>query len=139
MLQDLLTGHTVAEAMSREVTAVPADVTLQQLVDQHILTSGRRSFLVQRDQAVCGLLTLHHVIQIPRAQWGTTTTAQAMIPVARMRSARPDTGLKAALAAMDRNGVSQLPVMVADHAVGILRREDILRFLRAAQQLRRRA
>lgn len=139
VLQDLLTGHTVAEAMSPELTAVPADVTLQLLVDQHILTSGRRSFLVQRDQAVLGLLTLHHVVHIPRAQWGTTTAAQAMIPAARMRSARPDTELRAALEAMDRDGVSQLPVMVADHAVGILRREDILSFLRAAQQLRGRA
>jgi Zn-dependent protease len=139
VLQDLLTGHTVAEAMSRELPAVPADVTLQQLVDQHILTSGRRSFLVQRDQAVLGLLTLHHVVQLPRAQWGATTAAQAMIPAARMRSARPDTELRVALEAMDRNGVSQLPVMVADHAVGILRREDILSFLRAAQQLRGRA
>lgn len=138
-LQDLLTGHTVAEAMSRELTEVPADVTLQQLVDQHILTSGRRSFLVQRDQAVLGLLTLHHVVQIPRAQWGTSTAAQAMIPAARMKSARPDTELRTALAAMDRDGVSQLPVMVADHAVGILRREDILSFLRAGQQLRRRS
>ena len=136
VLQDLLTGHTVAEAMSRELTAVPADVTLQQLVDQHILTSGRRSFLVQRDQAVLGLLTLHHVVQIPRVRWGATTAAQAMIPAARMRSARPDTELRAALEAMDRDGVSQLPVMVADHAVGILRREDILSFLRAARQLR---
>ena len=62
-----------------------------------------------------------------------------MIPVARMRTARPDTELKAALAVMDRDGVSQLPVMVADHAVGILRREDILSFLRAAQQFRRRS
>ena len=139
VLQDLLTGHTVAEAMSRELIAVPADVTLQQLVDQHILTSGRRSFLVQRDQGVLGLLTLHHVVQIPRAQWGTTTTAQAMIPAARMRSARPDTELRAALEAMDRDGVSQLPVMVADHAVGMLRRDDIVSFLRAARQLQGRA
>jgi Zn-dependent protease len=138
-LQDLLGGHTVAEAMSRELTAVPADVTLQQLVDQHILTSGRRSFLVQRDEAVLGLLTLHHVVQIPRAQWGATTAAQAMIPTGRMRSARPDTELRAALEAMVRDGVSQLPVMVADHAVGVLRREDILNFLRAARQLRGRA
>ena len=139
VLQDLLTGHTVAEAMSRELTVVPADVTLQQLVDKHILTSGRRSFLVQRDQTVLGLLTLHHVVQIPRAQWGATTAAQAMIPATRMRSARPDTELRAALEAMDRDGVGQLPVIVADHAVGILRREDILSFLRAAQQLRGRA
>ena len=136
VLQDLLGGHTVAEAMSHDLVTVPRDATLQQLVDQHILTSGRRSFLVQRDQAVLGLLTLHHVVQIPRAQWGATIAEQAMIPAARMRSARPDAELKTALAEMDRDGVSQLPVMVDHRVVGMLRREDIISFLRAAQQLR---
>jgi Zn-dependent protease/CBS domain-containing protein len=134
-VQDLLGGHTVAEAMSRDLVAVPRDATLQQLVDQHILTSGRRSFLVQRDQAVLGLLTLHHVVQIPRAQWGATTAEQAMIPVARMRSAHPDAELRTALEDMDRDGVNQLPVMMDHRALGILRREDIISFLRVAQQL----
>jgi predicted transcriptional regulator len=134
-LQDLLGGHTVAEAMSRDLVAVPRDATLQQLVDQHVLTSGRRSFLVQRDQAVLGLLTLHHVVQIPRTRWGTTTAEQAMIPAARMKSARPDTELSAGLAEMDRDGVSQLPVMVDHQVVGMLRREDIISFLRGARQL----
>ncbi len=135
VLQDVLEGHTVAEAMSRDLTTIPAGATLQQLVDRHVLTSGRRSFLVQGDQAVLGLLTLHHVVQIPRIQWGTTTAEQAMIPAARMRSARPESELKTALAEMDRDGVSQLPVMVDHQVVGMLRREDIISFLRAAQQL----
>ena len=135
VLQDLLTGHTVAEAMSRDVSAVPVGATLQQLVDQHVLTSGRRSFLVQRDQVVLGLLTLHHLVQIPRAQWATTTAEQAMIPAARMKAARPDTELKVGLAEMDRDGVGQLPVMVDGRVVGMLRREDVIGFLRAAQQL----
>jgi Zn-dependent protease len=133
--RDLLAGHRVAEAMSRDLTAVPPDATLQQLVDQHVLTSGRRSFLVQRDQAILGLLTLHHVVQIPRARWGATTAEQAMIPADRMRSARPDTELREALEEMARDGVSQLPVMMNRQAVGVLRREDIISFLRAAQQL----
>jgi Zn-dependent protease/CBS domain-containing protein len=135
VIQDLLAGHTVAEAMSRDLTAVPAGATLQQLVDQHVLTSGRRSFLVQRDQAVLGLLTLHRVVQIPRTQWTATTAEQAMIPAARMKSARPDTELKAGLAEMDRDGVSQLPVMVDGQVVGMLRREDVIDFLRAVQQI----
>jgi len=135
VLHDLLAGHTVAEAMSRDFIAVPAGATLQQLVDQHVLTSGRRSFLVQRDQAVLGLLTLHHLVQIPRAQWATTTAEQAMIPSVRMKSARPDTELRAGLAEMDRDGVSQLPVMVDGQVVGMLRREDVIGFLRAAQQI----
>ncbi len=135
VLQDLLAGHTVAEAMSRDLTTVPAGATLQQLVDRHVLTSGRRSFLVQDNQAVLGLLTLHHVVQIARVQWETTTAEQAMIPAARMRSARPESELKTALAEMDRDGVGQLPVMVDRQVVGMLRREDIIGFLRAAQQL----
>jgi Zn-dependent protease/CBS domain-containing protein len=134
-LGDLLAGHTVAEAMSRDLVAVPAGATLQQLVDQHVLTSGRRSFLVQHDQAVLGLLTLQRVVQIPRAQWGTTTAQEAMIPAARMKSARPDTELRAGLAEMDRDGVSQLPVMVNGQVVGMLRREDVIGFLRTAQQI----
>ena len=135
ILRDLLAGHVVAEAMSRDLTAVPSGATLQQLVDQHVLTSGRRGFLVQRDQATLGLLTLHDVLQIPRAQWGATTAEQAMIPAGRMRSARPDTELREALEEMDRDGVSQLPVVVDRQAVGMLRREDIIGFLRVAQQL----
>ena len=82
------------------------------------------------------MLTLHRVVQIPRAQWGATTAEQAMIPAARMRSTRPDAELKTALAEMDRDGVSQLPVMVDHRVAGMLRREDIISFLRAAQQLR---
>jgi Zn-dependent protease len=135
VVQDLLAGHSVAEAMSRDLAAVPCDATVQQLVDQHILTSGRRAFLVQRDQAVLGLLTLHRVLQIPRTRWEATTAEEAMIPSAHMRSARPDTELRAALAEMDRDGVSQLPVLVDQQVVGVLRREDVIGFLRAAQQL----
>lgn len=66
---------------------MPTDVTLQLLVAQHILTSGRRSFLVQRDAAALGLLTLHHVIQIPRAQWGATTLRREDI-LSFLRAAR---------------------------------------------------
>jgi Zn-dependent protease/CBS domain-containing protein len=135
VVQGLLAGHSIAEAMSRDLPAVPCDATLQQLVDRHILTSGRRAFPVQRDQAALGLLTLHRVLQIPRAQWEATTAEEAMIPAARMRSARLDTELRAALAEMDRDGVSQLPVLVDHQVVGVLRREDVIGFLRAAQQL----
>ena len=49
MFQGLLAGHTVSQAMSSRCAAVPADLTLQQLVDEHILGSGQRCFLVNRE------------------------------------------------------------------------------------------
>jgi Zn-dependent protease len=57
IIQSLLAGHPVSDAMSRTYTTVPADEALQRLVDEHILGSGRRSFVVTRGEAVAGLLT----------------------------------------------------------------------------------
>lgn len=82
-----------------------------------------------------GIFVVTGIAAARPAQWGATTAEQAMIPAARVRSARPDTELRTALEEMDRDGVNQLPVMVDHHAVGILRREDIISFLRASKQL----
>lgn len=133
-VQDLFAGHKVAEAMSRNYIAIPAETTLQQLVDDHILGSGRRCFVVERGGNVAGLLTLHHIKEVPRGEWPTITAAQAMIPLAQVKQVQPDTGLWTALQEMDRDGVNQLPVMVDGQILGMLRREDTISFLRTLQQ-----
>ena len=136
MVQGLLAGHKVSDAMSRSYTTVRAEDVLQGLVDDHILGGGRRSFVVKRGEEVAGLLTLHHVKEIPRAEWSTTTAAQAMIPVEQMKQVRPDTALGVALEQMDRDGVNQLPVMQDGTTVGMLTREDLITFLRTLQEFR---
>lgn len=134
-VQDLFAGHKVAEAMSRNYIAIPAETSLQQLVDDHVLGSGRRCFVVKQGDDVIGLLTLHHIKEVPRAEWPTTTAAQAMIPVTQVKQVQPDTGLWAALQEMDRDGVNQLPVMADGQMLGMLRREDTITFLRTLQEL----
>jgi len=42
MFQGLLEGHKVSQAMSSQCPAVPGDLTLQQLVDEHVLIGSRR-------------------------------------------------------------------------------------------------
>jgi Zn-dependent protease len=51
----LLTGHRVAEAMSKHCATIQEDLTLQQLVDEQILGGGQRSFLVNRGNQAVGL------------------------------------------------------------------------------------
>lgn len=135
MLHEQLAGHTVSQAMSRSYTAIPPDVTIQQLVDRHILDRGQRSFVVEQNGSISGLLTLHHVKEIPRGEWSTSTVVRAMIPAMEMKSTRPEAELWAALAEMDRDGVNQLPVMSNSHVVGMLSREDVVSFLRTLQEL----
>ncbi len=133
-LHDMLAGRKVSQAMNRQYAAIPADTTLQHLVDDHILGSGRRSFVVKRGDDVIGLLTLHHIKDVPRSEWPVMTTAQAMIPIEQTKRVRPDEELWTALEEMDRDGVNQLPVMVDGQIQGMLSREDIISYLRTLRE-----
>jgi CBS domain-containing protein len=133
--EGLLAGHRVSQAMSGHCAAVPADLTLQQLVDEHILGSGQRCFLVNRGDATVGLMTLHRIKEVPRAEWSTTSAAQVMLPLEQSKRIDPDTELWAALQEMDRDGVNQLPVTRGQQVIGMLSREDVITFLRTLQEL----
>jgi Zn-dependent protease len=134
-LQDVLAGHTVAEAMNSHYTSIPAATLLQELVDRYILGSGRRCFVVTQGDTVVGLVTLHQIRDVPRDKWPTTTAAEAMTPVGRLKRVRPETALWTAAEAMDRDGVNQLPVMTNGRLLGMLSRDDIISFLRSLQEL----
>jgi Zn-dependent protease/CBS domain-containing protein len=129
-VKGVLSGHKVAEVMSQGYTIVQADTTLQSLMDDHILASSRRSYIVERGEEVVGLLTLHHLRDVPRDHWVSTTVAQVMIPCEKWKELTPETELWDAMAEMDRDGVNQLPVMTSGRIEGMLTREDIISYLR---------
>lgn len=136
-VQGVLTGHKVAEAMSRNFAFLPPDYTLQKLVDAHILGAGKRSFIIKTGDRVQGLLTLHQIKKVPRENWEQTTVAEAMIPISQVKATMQDTALTQALAEMDRDGVNQLPVLDNNQIVGMLTREDLITYIRTLQELSR--
>ncbi len=134
-IQGLLAGHRVSQAMRSHCDTVPAELTLQRLVDEHVLGGGARCFLVNRADNTVGLMTLHRIKEVPRQAWSTTTAAQAMVPFDRLKRINPDAELWTALQQMDRDGVNQLPVMRDGQVVGMLGREDVITFLRTLQDM----
>jgi Zn-dependent protease len=129
-IKSSLSGHKVSEAMSRGYTIIPHDTTLQYLVDEHILGGSRRSFIIKKDDAVVGLLTMHALQAVPKEKWPTTTVEQVMIPTGQIKQIGPDTEIWAAIEEMDRDGVNQLPVMLDGQIQGMLTREDVISFIR---------
>lgn len=129
-IHDLLAGHLVADAMRRDFTSVRQDATLEQMVSEHLLGSGRRSLVVKENDRVTGLLTLHNVKTIPSSEWSSTKAEQVMIPIEKIKRIRPDAELTDALGEMDRDGVNQLPVMVDNDIQGILGRDDVISTVR---------
>ena len=136
VMQGLLAGHKVSEAMGRDYDTIPAETTLERVVHDHILTSGRTSFVIMSDSEVVGLLTLPVIRKVPRAQWPTTTALEALIPAEQMQSIRPDAELSTALEQMGKNGVAQLPVMTDKTILGMLSRDDLIHYLGLLQALK---
>lgn len=136
VMQGLLAGHKVSEAMGRDYDTIPPDTTLERVVHDHILTSGRTSFVIMSDSEVVGLLTLPAIRKVPRAQWSTTTALEALIPAEQMQSIRPDAELWMAVEQMGRNGVAQLPVMTNKTILGMLSRDDLIHYLGLLQALK---
>ena len=134
-LHELLAGRRVSQAMSTSYPSIPPEMTLQTLVDHYVLANGERSFVVKEGAKVDGLLTLHDIKELPRAEWPTTPVAQAMIPLAQVKRIPPDEDLWAAIEEMNHEGVNQLPVMTDGHVAGMLRREDVLSYLRNLRDL----
>jgi Zn-dependent protease/CBS domain-containing protein len=135
MVEKLLDGHKVSEAMVRNYTTIPADVSLQRLVDEHILGNGHRSFVVKENGHALGLLTIHQIKEIPRDEWSNTRVDSAMLPLEKAQIVQPSTELEEALKEMDSEGVNQLPVMENGNLVGTLNRESVISFLRTLSEL----
>jgi len=131
----LLAGHTVEQVMSQSCVMAPSDLTLQELVDQFILEKGQRCLILMRGENVVGLATLHNIRTIPRERWGTTTAADVMTPISEVKRTSPDVGLEQALEQMGTDGVNQMPVMKDGQIEGMLRREDIINYLKLLQNL----
>jgi Zn-dependent protease len=134
-LSRLLQGHSVREAMDTHYASVDADETLQQLVDERILSGGGRSFAVMSQGEPIGLLTIHQVREVPREQWSSTRVRDHMLPLTALHTIRPEEDMVEAMKEMDSDGVNQMPVIRDGHMIGLLSRESIITYLRNAQEL----
>jgi Zn-dependent protease len=132
----LLSDYTVEQVMRRQYMVIPAHTTLDQLVPYFIHRVGHHTFVIEENERSVGLLTATNLRDIPRSRWETTTVAEVMSPLKDLQQVAPDTGLWTALRRMETEGINPLPVTFGGQVLGLLRREDILGYLRNLQMLR---
>ncbi|OLD84059.1 MAG: CBS domain-containing protein [Chloroflexi bacterium] len=135
MLQSVFRGVTVGEVMNRAPIMVPADISLQKLVDDYFLRYGIRSALVTQDDQLVGLITLSDIRHVPREQWGQVPVSRVMIPLNRLHVVSPQQSLNDVLPLMVSRDVNQLPVMQDGRVVGVLSRDAIMRYLEIKRSL----
>lgn len=134
-LRDVLENYTARDVMWHDCPRVPRSLTLEQLVYQAVLPRGRRCFPVVENGRTYGLVTLHHVRDVPQRDWATTTVGDVMIPLDQLQMARPDEGLYDVLERMTVADVNQMPVMEDGHLLGMVARDRVLALIRTRAEL----
>ena len=128
-LTRILASVTAKDVMTHDCPVVDGHENIQNLVEEKILRTGDRCFVVVDGGALAGLVTTHEVKNLDRARWPYTTVFDIMRPAEEIRTVRPDTPLKSALEIMSRENLNQLPVTTNGHLAGMLTRARVLSYL----------
>lgn len=132
-----LRDRHVADIMDRDYATVEGHLSLKDFVDEYVLRTGRRCFVVIQDDRVSGLITTHEIKKVNRAEWEQTSVQSVMRPLAQLRTVAPDTPAIQALELMSREDINQLPVIADGHLQGVFSRGHVLRFVRTQAELQR--
>ena len=135
VLDTAFRGVSVNQIMNTNVMTVPANISLQKLVDEYFLPRGLRSAFVMQGDQLAGLITLSDIRHVPRDQWPQTPVGFAMIPLERLHTITPQQNVKDVLPLMTGQDVNQLAVVQDGRLVGVLTREGILRSLEIRRNL----
>ena len=133
-----LRGRPVADIMERDCPTVEGHLTLRDFVDEYLLRTGRRCFIVVQNHNVSGLITPHEIKQVDRERWPLTSVQSVMRHLDQVRSVTPDTPAIQALEIMTREDINQLPVLSNGHLEGVFSRGHVLRFLQTHAEMQGR-
>jgi predicted transcriptional regulator len=131
-----LTGRHVADLMSSDCPTVDGHLDVQHFVDDEMLRTGKRCFLVEENGAFAGLITPNEIKHVERNLWPSTILRSVMLPAARLHTVTPETSLKDALEVMATKNLNQLPVLANGRLCGTVTRSQVLQLFQTRAELK---
>jgi len=132
-----LKGVRVSDVMTADCVTLDGNMNVEHFVENFLLRSGKRCFVVQQNGEVAGLVTSHEIKELERPRWPYTTLSDIMRPLDQLHTVAPTTPVMEALETMGRDDVNQLPVVSGNHLDGIITRANVLQFLQTRTELGR--
>jgi Zn-dependent protease/CBS domain-containing protein len=119
----------VRRLMQTQFVRIDPGMPVATLVGELVMGSGQRAFPVEAHGRLLGIVSLRDLQKRTRAQWAQTSVSEVMTPAAALAVLTPEQDGLAALELIASRGVSQLPVVQHGELLGLIRREDILKWL----------
>ena len=114
---------------------VSAGMSVRSLVDGPVLRQGFRTFIVEDNGTMRGLITMNEIKATQRDEWDVTPLQSIMIPAHRLAVAEPDAPLQVLMSTMEARGLEHIPIVDGDRVVGMVSRDGVMRVLRNRMEL----
>ena len=134
-LAEALKEVRVEDVMARDCPTVEGWLNVQNFIEEKLLHTAQRCFVVQNKGEVAGLVTPSDVKRVPREKWPFTTLQDIMRPIQDLESVSPDTPLMNAIEMMGRHGLHEVPVISKKGLEGVLSQAHIVSYLQIHAEL----
>ncbi len=131
----LLGGLRVKDLMSTDYETVAPNTSLQEFVNDRLMRTGQRCFLVMENGRLLGLVTANEVREVDRQHWPFKRVADVMHGVEKIHFVSPEMPALEVLETMAREDVNQIPVLSNGVISGIVSRAHILQVLQSRSEL----
>lgn len=136
VIEHALAGIPVKDVMSPDVTTVPPDTTLEDLVNHYFLKHRFGRFPVVSGNDLLGVVTLHDVKDVPHERWPVVRAGEIVEPVEKTMVIKSASTALKALFKMADDEIGHLLVVDEDEKlVGIITRSDLFRVIRVRGEL----
>jgi Zn-dependent protease/CBS domain-containing protein len=136
-VQEKLTGLTAADAVTKDIPIVKADLSLRELADQKLLNAQEYPrFLVTDEQGqLLGAISVDNLQNIPNTLWAETPVSKAMQPIEQSSTVPSDKPLLEVVQLLEKQKISALAVIRNNgFLVGILEKTAIINLLQEKVQ-----
>ena len=134
VVQDILEDVPVKQMMYTDVPIVKAGQSVQTLIDNYIMQTDNRAFIVFEGDRMVGLVTIDDIRKVDAKARELTVIKSIMTPSKNMIVIAPEEEASDAFQRLQSEDIRQLPVVYGNKIVGLLRRKDIVRWLQLQSQ-----
>jgi Zn-dependent protease/predicted transcriptional regulator len=135
-VSERLRGVRVGDIMARDCPTVEGRTNLQTFVEEFLLRTGKRCFIVVEGGSIAGIITAHEIKEVEPSLRSYKTVSDAMRPIHQLRTVTIDTPVTEVLETMGREDLNQLPVVSDGKLEGVISRGQVLRYLQTRMELR---
>jgi len=134
-LEQHLQSVRVRDAFTADDDSATPELTINELIEDHILGRKRRAALVTENGRLVGIVTIGDLQKVPSGARGRTTVREVMTGLDSIVTTSPDTSLREAADILARHEFDQLPVVQDGRPIGAITRADIMRELQIRESL----